>query len=185
METKRSASILSPALCLFVIALAASLLLALVQGLTAERIHAQELEAEAAARFAVFPAAASFREAEGCYEALDAGGSLLGYVFRTEGESKGYGGPVSVSVGIGLDGVLTGVLPADLSKETPGLGQNAGKPAFLDQFRGLSGAVSLVKNAPKEGEVQAVTSATITSTAVTSAVNKALSLFDAMKGGAQ
>ncbi|MBQ9066019.1 MAG: FMN-binding protein [Clostridia bacterium] len=180
--------ILIPTLALFLIALFATLFLSLVNNLTKDRIAAQNAATEAAARKTVFADAADFQEKaitfQGArhtyYEALDKEGTLLGYVFNTS--NKGYGGQVSATVGVDLNGQVTGVVPGDLGDETPGLGQNASKPKFLDQFVGKHGTIKVSKNAPAEDEIQAMTSATITSTAVTNDVNDALALFAEVAG---
>ena len=77
-----------------------------------------------------------------------------------------------------------GKIILDVSGETPGLGQNAAKESFYSQYAGLKKGVSLLKNGAKaeNNEVDAVTGATITSTAVTRAVNAALDDFEKVKG---
>ena len=101
---------------------------------------------------------------------------------KTE-SSKGYGGDVSVVTAIKPDGTVAGVAILDVSGETPGLGQNAAKESFFSQYIGLKNGVSVLKNGAKaeNNEVDAVTGATITSTAVTRAVNKALDDFEKVK----
>jgi electron transport complex protein RnfG len=81
------------------------------------------------------------------------------------------------------DGTVAGVAILDVSGETPGLGQNAAKESFFSQYIGLKKGVSVLKNGAKaeNNEVDAVTGATITSTAVTRAVNKALGDFEKVK----
>lgn len=115
------------------------------------------------------------------YYAAINGGKTAAYIF-TEG-SKGYGGDVSVMTAIKPDGTVAGVAILDVSGETPGLGQNAAKESFFSQYIGLKKGVSVLKNGAKaeNNEVDAVTGATITSTAVTRAVNKALDDFEKVK----
>lgn len=173
--------ILVPTITLFLIAMVATLLLAMVNGVTADRIAAGKAAAEAEARQTVFPDAKNFVQKTDYYEATDAEGNIVGYVFNTA--SKGYGGDVPLTVGIDTEGTITGIVPGDLSDETPGLGQNASKPAFREQFVGKTGKVSVVKNAPGENEIQALTSATITSTGVVNAVNEAVDMYEAVTGG--
>lgn len=173
--------ILVPTITLFVIAMVATLLLAMVNNVTADRIAAAQAASEAEARQTVFPDANNFVEKNSYYEATDASGNVVGYVFNTA--SKGYGGDVPVTVGIDAEGTITGIVPGDLSNETPGLGQNANKDSFKEQFAGKTGKVSVVKNAPGENEIQALTSATITSTAVVNAVNDAVDQFNEITGG--
>ena len=115
------------------------------------------------------------------YYAAINGGKTAAYIFTES--SKGYGGDVSVMTAIKPDGTVAGVAILDVSGETPGLGQNAAKESFFSQYIGLKKGVSLLKNGAKaeNNEVDAVTGATITSTAVTRAVNKALDDFEKVK----
>lgn len=110
------------------------------------------------------------------------GGDTAAYIFTES--AKGYGGDVSVMTAVKLDGTVAGVAILDVSGETPGLGQNAAKESFYSQYAGLKKGVSLLKNGAKaeNNEVDAVTGATITSTAVTRAVNAALDDFEKVKG---
>ena len=118
---------------------------------------------------------------ERTYYAAINGGKTAAYIFTES--SKGYGGDVSVMTAIKPDGTVAGVAILDVSGETPGLGQNAAKESFFSQYIGLKKGVSVLKNGAKaeNNEVDAVTGATITSTAVTRAVNKALDDFEKVK----
>lgn len=112
---------------------------------------------------------------------------LLGYIFVIN--EKGYGGDVSVMTAVKTDGTVAAVKVLDASNETPGLGQNTAKESFYSQYAGHKNGISVVKNSPNEAnnEIEAVTGATISSKAVTRAVNKALDLFGKLgnnsKGG--
>lgn len=110
------------------------------------------------------------------------GGDTAAYIFTES--AKGYGGDVSVMTAVKPDGTVAGVAILDVSGETPGLGQNAAKESFYSQYAGLKKGVSLLKNGAKaeNNEVDAVTGATITSTAVTRAANAALDDFEKVKG---
>ena len=116
------------------------------------------------------------------YYAAINGGKTAAYIFTES--SKGYGGDVSVMTAVKPDGTVAGVAILDVSNETPGLGQNAAKESFYSRYAGLKKGVSLLKNGAKaeNNEVDAVTGATITSTAVTRAVNAALDDFEKVKG---
>ncbi len=94
----------------------------------------------------------------------------VAYIFKTS--AKGYGGANSVTVmtAIGPDGKILNLKVLDVSNETPGLGQNASKPEFYLQFKGMSGKIAIT-------DIDTVTSATITSKAVVTAVNDALAQF--------
>ncbi len=108
-------------------------------------------------------------------------GNIIGYIFKTV--EKGYGGDVSVMTAVNVDGTVKSVAILDVSNETPGLGQNAAKESFYSQYAGKKSGISLLKNGADsaKNEVNAVTGATITSTAVNKAVNKALKEFECIK----
>ena len=104
------------------------------------------------------------------YEAKK-GGQTVGYcVVNTE---KGYGGDVKVMTGVDLDGKVTAIDILEHS-ETPGLGANSTKDEFKNQFKGKQAGIEVVKNSPKDNDIQAISGATITSKAVTRAVNAAI-----------
>lgn len=175
--------ILKPALILFTICLVVTALLAGTNLLTKNKIAEQSaLEAEQS-RKVVLSDADSFEEADGYYIGK-ANNETVGYVFQTE--AKGYGGTVKVMTGISADGQITGVVILEHS-ETPGLGANAEKASFTDQFKQAvpENGITLVKNkAPSDGEIEAMTGASITSRAVTNAVNEAIEQYNTVKEGA-
>lgn len=107
-------------------------------------------------------------------EALDGSGDFVGYIVSvTTGD--GYGGDISISVGVNADGQVVGVEILSIS-ETAGLGMKAKEASFRDQYAGKSvSAFTVTKNEPvSEEEIAALSGATITSRAMTNAVNAAL-----------
>ena len=60
---------------------------------------------------------------------------------------------------------------------------NAKKDDFKNQYVNNNGAFTVVKSDAGENEIQALTGATITSQAVTDAVNNAVEVFNSLKGG--
>lgn len=96
-----------------------------------------------------------------------------GYV--SSSSETGYGGAVNVMVGIDLTGAVTKVNVVSCDDETPGLGQKIASDDFTNQFKGVSGSVEFGE------KVDAITGATISSTAVKNAVNKALELHNKYK----
>ena len=111
----------------------------------------------------------------------DASGNPLGRAYIASG--KGYGGEVTISVGIDNDGVLTGVDVITMN-ETAGLGANCTKPEFKEQFKGKTGPLQVTKSGGAgDNEIDALSGATITSKAVTSAVNMCLEFDAASNGG--
>lgn len=186
--------ILRPAAVLFAICIAVSAALAGTNLLTKEKIAEAQTQKAEESRKIVLPEADSFEiqnagQPEEHYAGLKSG-ETVGYVYETE--AKGYGGTVRVMTGISTEGTITGVVLLSHS-ETPGLGANAERESFREQYRqpvnDLAGGLSIVKfQAPRESEIQAMTGATITSTAVTNAVNQAIEAYQntyASEGGDQ
>lgn len=100
-----------------------------------------------------------------------AGDEFIGYAVTAS--QKGFGGPVQVMVGIDADGSFTGASIL-VHNETPGLGAEAAKPAFIDQYNGKTAPLAVIKSgSPGEADIQAITGATITSRAVTDTANNA------------
>lgn len=106
-------------------------------------------------------------------DALDASGNVVGYVIGST-SSDGYGGDVSISVGISKENMINGIAFLSIS-ETPGLGMRATEEEFYSQFAGKKGATLSVTKSGNAGEteINAISGATITSRAVTNAVNAA------------
>ena len=99
-----------------------------------------------------------------------------GYVV-TATDGDGYGGDIQITVGIQKDGTISGISFLSIS-ETAGLGMNAQKPAFYEQYVGKQTDKFYVSKDGGEGEpIDAISGATFTSRAVTGAVNAALGYF--------
>ena len=188
-----------PVIALTIIAALAGLALSGVYSVTKGTIEAQEIAKETEAYKAVCPDAASFanadqaekalKEYEGkttrvnkAYIAKDAAGNTIGYALNVS--SKGFGGTVTLAMGLTADGKIIGISFTELN-ETAGLGMKADEPAFREQFNGRGGELTLVKGtASGEQEISAITGASVTSNAVISAVNAGLDLYETtLKGG--
>ena len=179
--------ILIPTIALLIICLVATTLLAVTNNVTMEKIALNAVETEKASRMLVLPEGKEYGEVT----TLDSGitycigtneaGEEVGYVL-TAG-AKGYGGTVSVMVGIDANGAITG-LEILSHAETPGLGANAVKPDFKDRFIGKSGELTVDKTSNEGQNIQAITAATITSKAVVSAVNAITAAYGEITGGA-
>lgn len=109
-----------------------------------------------------------------CVTGVDASGTTVGHVV-TATSKDGYGGAITVSVGIDAEGTVTGIQYLTLA-ETAGLGMNAEKPEWMAQYAGKKvDAFSVTKGgASADNEIDALSGATITSNAVTGAVNAAV-----------
>lgn len=187
MKNKTFKDIAFPAIMLFLIAAVCTLLLAGTNLLTKDKIADLAVQAENEAKTAVIDAA-SFSEGKEIdgntyYEAYDKENNLVGYVFNVS--SKSYGGVLTCMVGISAEEErVTGVEITSIS-DTPGLGMKATGEEWLKQFTGKSGGITVNKNTASDTEIRAITSATITSQAVTTAVNQAFDILSAVKGGAE
>ena len=189
MKNSKAKEIIVPAVSLFLICVVVTALLALTNAVTAPKIDALAVETQEASKKQVLSSADSFSEEKQVekdgvsytyYDGLASDGSVVGYVFVTS--AKGYGGDISVMVGVLGDGTVAGVNILSIN-ETAGLGMNAKNQSFLDQFLGKSGEIGVAKNNPSDTEIQALTGAAITSSAMATAVNTALSLYAEIGGG--
>ena len=109
-------------------------------------------------------------------EGTDASGETVGYVISVQ-SSEAYDGSLSLSVGIASDGTVKGIEMLDIS-ETAGLGMNAQNESFYGQYVGVQTDKFYVSKDGGEGEpIDAISGATITTRAVTGAVNAALGYF--------
>ncbi len=111
-------------------------------------------------------------------------GNNGGYVVSTTC-SEGYGGDINVMVGITPQLDVKKVIIISMS-ETPGLGAKANSQEFLGRFVGATKGLEVIKNSePHHNKISALSGATITSKAVTKAVDCALGAANAInqKGG--
>ena len=198
-------TILKDALILTVITLIAGGLLGLVYEVTKKPIANQQEKAKQEEYKAVFEDADSFEvcvEAEDAdlaaalkeqgfeaqkineiMEAKDASGETLGYAVNVT-TSEGYGGDITFSMGVQLDGTLNGISILSIS-ETAGLGMNATKDEFKNQFSDKNAESFEVTKAgaSADNEINAISGATITSKAVTGGVNAGICAFNYVKEG--
>jgi len=184
-------SIIKPAIILFVICLVVAASLALTHAITKDKIAERAAIDAENARREVLADADSFSRVENIEEYINENQELdivkevykgvknntsVGYVFLVV--TKGYGGDMEVTVGINNKGEITGVKIGNNS-ETPGLGRKVTEDAFTSQFSGFAPSEPLQvvkrKKAKKE-EIEAISSATISSRAVTKAVQAAVDM---------
>ena len=167
---------LVPTITLFVICLVATVLLGLTNSVTEPIIEKLAIETEIKSRQIVFADAVSFgeeTEVNGAkvVAALDENDEIIGHVVVNT--AKGYGGDISVMTGVDADGKVTGVNILSHA-ETAGLGAKAAEQSFRDRFIGLVQGITVSKDKAGENSIDAITGATITSRAMTEAVNAAI-----------
>lgn len=112
-----------------------------------------------------------------------ANGETVGYVVTTT-SSEGYGGEIQISVGILTDGTVNGVAILTIV-ETVGLGMKATEEKFYGQYAGKNVEFFNVTKtgASSDDEIDALSGATITSNAMTKAVNSAVIYYKHTLGG--
>ncbi len=104
-------------------------------------------------------------------------GNDAGYVVTCSG--KGYGGNIKIALGINSEGVIKGIQIMDCTSETPGLGQNSSDENWNKQYLDMNATqdINVVKDGSGSKEnatVNAISGATISSKAVTRAIDGAL-----------
>lgn len=198
---KSKSSFLKNCVALLVITLVAGLALSAVNEITKEPIAKAEETARLEAYETVFPdaefetpqdldalleggqAAIDSVGLTGCtvsdiLYANDANGERIGYVVAAV-SPNGYGGDISVAVGIDAKtSTITGFSVLSNS-ETAGLGARCTEDEFVSQFAGKDAtSIEYVKGGGAAGnQIDAISGATVTTNAVTEAVNSALVVY--------
>lgn len=201
-------------ICLFVITLIAGILLGAVYTITKSPIDTQNEKAKQEAYAAVYKDAEFLSDAD-VNKALDSfnkdlaagkiksekmgslsdveilevlkaqiDGADAGYVATCSG--KGYGGAVTLALGIDAEGVIQGIQITDCSNETPGLGQNSTSTDWNKQYVGTKASqdLSVVKDgsgSADAGTINSISGATITSSAVTRAIDGTFQFIASLK----
>lgn len=187
MKENNAVSILKTAIVLFVIGFACTLILSLCNNLTKDKIAVLSQQKEQEAMASALSGADSFEKVEGnfgdgvnaVYAGKNDNGDIAGYCVKVV--PTGYGGEISMMVGIKADGTVSGVDIISMS-ETPGLGAKAKNQEFRDMYVGKGGEISVIKSGtPSDTEISAISGATITSKAVTSGVNSALAAVNEIR----
>lgn len=168
-----AAEIVRPAAVLTAICVIVTFLLAVTNSMTAGKISENSEKKAAESRFKVLEAYSYVQlDKDGkVFEAKQENGQSIGIVAVTQ--ASGYGGTIEVMTGIKPDGSISGVNILSMN-ETPGMGAKAKETSFLAQFINKSTPdMSVTKDG---GDIDAISGATITSRAVTGAVNDAVNL---------
>jgi electron transport complex protein RnfG len=168
---------------IFIIALLSGLALALVNNATADRIRLVMKKELNDALLAVMPGFDNQPAVEKIerdmgeqgkliFYPAKKGADLLGYAVEST-VYTGYSGEITVIFGTSVDGHV-GRVKLLRHNETPGLGSKAAQPPFIDQYAGRSLDSFQFKVKKDGGQVDAITGATISSRAVTLAIERGL-----------
>lgn len=165
--------------------------LAYVNSLTAPVIKANEQKLFNESMTEVLPSAVDFNEVKD-FEASDVDGVYAESVYKSDNGyvvttvcQEGYGGDIKVMVGIKDDLTVERVKIMAMS-ETAGLGAKASGEDFWGQYSGLKADIGVKKNNggnSSDNTISAISGATVTSKAVTKAVNYALTVANECAGG--
>lgn len=171
--------IFKPIVVLVIICIVITGALAATNGVTAPIIEKAKIAAENAARTELLPEAeGAFTPVEGVevenvsaiYVADNGAGTII------TSSAKGYGGDVVVMTAFSPDGTVKQIKVTE-EAETKGIGSKVvATPSYWENYKGLDASDALVLNE----DVDAVTSATISSTALLNAVNSAIEAYNAI-----
>ena len=163
-----------------------ALLLGVVNSATEPIIAEIQAEKTAEAMAQVLPAE-EYQPVETDYPNVTAmnralsGGETVGYV--VEVTASGFGGTMSMVVGVDVDGAVTGVSVTDHS-ETANIGTKVvDDQAVLDRFAGMSHGDGEITVNAGTNRFDGVSGATVSSRGVTAGVNTALAAAAEQKGG--
>ena len=167
------------ALCLTLVCLICSAVLGVAYAVTLEPVKAAQVAKTNKAIAQVLPEFADDNVAE---QSVTVEGVEYTYYHPSSGYAvisvvNGFGGALSVMVGITEDGKVYNTSVISHS-ETPGLGAKCqSDEGFLGQFRGLDTASARLAVTKDGGDIDAITASTITSRAYTLAVANAVKVF--------
>ena len=202
-DNKEISELIKNTFIMLMIAIVAGGVLGFVYEITKEPIARMEERERTIANQSVFLLATSFSDSiieshpvtdeikekypgvtiDDCIEAYDSDGNLMGYVLNVTSH-EGYGGDISFSLGVCTDSLINGISITKIS-ETAGLGMRASE-VLAPQFKNRNELVFEVTKtgAINDNQIDAISSATITSKAVTNAVNGGLEYFrNCLMGG--
>lgn len=178
--------IIKVSLILFLITAISAALLAVINSVTSPIIEKNEIIKQNAAMKIVLEDADSFGEENLRNDKMD---KIVTAVYNSNNNAgyvviaspSGYGGAINLAVGISEEGKVKGVNVISQT-ETAGLGAKCTKKEFLEQYKGKTKGITVSKANAKDNQINAISSATITSKAVTKGVNAAIEAVNILKG---
>ena len=170
--------ILKLAIVLFIIAAISGAILGMIYTVTKEPIAKQVKTEEEKALKDIFPEATNFNLITGkgsyIYYEVYAKNKLIGYALDASG--KGFGGTIKIKVGMNLNKTIK-TIRITSQNETPGLGTKIEGTKFTNQFMNKTLKQVLLKKDSRNGTIDTLTGATISSRAVSKAVQKSVTEF--------
>ena len=171
-------NILKLSASLLIIATISGTILGMIYIVTKEPIEKRvKLEEERALKD-IFPEATIFKlitsKDNYTYYEVYAKNKLIGYALDASG--KGFGSTIKIKVGMNLNKTIKAIRITS-QNETPGLGTRVKGTKFTDQFMNKTLKQVLLKKDSSKGTIDALTGATISSRAVSEAVEESISKF--------
>ncbi|MDF2698560.1 MAG: electron transport complex protein [Haloplasmataceae bacterium] len=179
-------------LILFIISAFSGLILGVVNEFTAEPIKAANAEKLSKGIKEIFPnidplslndanntvsiVDEDYEELKEYYIIKDTAGNLLGYAVKVLAPGS-YNGKLTVLVGINTEGKVVGLSYLALG-ETPGVGSRVEEPDFINYFLNITDTSHIAKLLIDK-DIDSVSGATFSSTAVKNSVQSALDYFNA------
>lgn len=176
---KSNTDIFRPVVVLTAICLVVAVFLSVTNLITKDKIANMEIKASNEAMSALISAEKYDKaEVQGELYIAKNGEEIKGYIVKTS--SRGYGGDIKVMTAISTDKKITGIKILSAADETPGLGQNITKESFYTRYIGKTENISVRKDGADadKNKIDAWTGATISSRAVTAAVNEAFACLN-------
>ena len=164
---------------LLIICAVAGVALAVTNYYTSRKIQKEKAAARDSSLSEVLPAATDFRvidSSDSVFEGFDGRNNSVGYVLSVS--TNGYSSQIQALVGIDKKYAVTGVKILS-QQETPGLGSKISEKSFLEQFKGKVFDKLLLKK--DGGAIDGITSATISSRAITNAIRNRIDEFKTNK----
>ena len=166
MQAKKFWKQASPIVILTIVVTVCVSLLTYIDSITRDKIEAQEDEKVLSMLSSIFPDMSNYEYEDEIYT-IYADDVKAGYAFLAIG--NGYGGDINIMVALNMDTTIKEISIIS-QEETPGLGTRIADPSFTGMFTGLD--VNDVALSRDGGKIDALTSSTISSSAVVDAVRE-------------
>ena len=145
--------------------LSSVVLLSLTNAFTKEKIISQQNSQTLSQLQNMYPDMTDYALSKDIY-IINKAGQEIGYAFIANG--KGYGGAISILVGLETDKTTVKGISILSQSETAGLGSRISLPSFAAQFAGKS--INNIKLTKDGGQVDGIAGSTVSSRAVVEAV---------------
>jgi len=155
-----------PVILLTIVVAISVSLLSFTDSITRDKIEAQEEEKIQTMLSEMFPDMSRYELEDGIYT-IYSDGDEISYAFIAIG--KGYGGDINILVGLEDENTIKDITIISQT-ETPGLGTRITESFFTDQFTGVH--IDDVAEKRDGGQIDAITSSTVSSMAVIEAVKE-------------